>query len=124
MMKTILNTNKYDIITEKEHKKMLSTRELIKKRIKDTMDELLKANTFGRLESFIMNEGNEITYVRELLGYWKGCNIYIATGDVNICINTVDMRIEGYYNNEYQAEEIKDFDILNRIDNIVKLHME
>lgn len=103
---------------------MLSTRELIKKRITDTMDELLKANTFGRLESFIMNKDNEITYTRELLGYWKGCNIYITTGDVNICINTVDMRIEGYYNNEYQAEDIKDFNILNRIDNIVKIHIE
>lgn len=48
---------------------MLNTRELIENRIKDTMNELLKANTFGRLESFIMNEDNEITYTRELLGY-------------------------------------------------------
>lgn len=103
---------------------MVSTKELIKTRIKETMDELLKANTFSRLEDFIMNEDNEITYTRELLGYWKGCNIYIATGDVNICINTADMRIEGYYNGEYQAEEIKDFDIFNRIDNIVKIHIE
>ena len=103
---------------------MLSTRELIKKRIEETMDKLLKANTFGRLESFIMNEDNEVTYTKDIWGFWKGCNIYIATGDVNICINTVDMRIEGYYNNEYQAEEIKGFDILNRIDNIVKLYME
>lgn len=103
---------------------MLTTKDLIQKRIKETMNELLKANTFGRLESFIINEDNEITYTRELLGYWKGCNIYIATGDVNICINTVDMRIEGYYNNEYQAEEIKDFNMLKRIDDIVKLHIE
>lgn len=103
---------------------MLNTRELIKNRIEDTMNELLKANTFGRLESFIMNEDNEITYTRELLGYWKGCNIYIATGDVNICINTVDMRIEGYYNNEYQAEKIQDFNMLKRIDNIVKRYIE
>lgn len=103
---------------------MKSTKELIKNRIKDTMDELLKANTFGRLESFIMNKDNEITYTRELLGYWKGCNIYIETGDVNICINTVDMRIEGYYNNEYQAEKIQDFNMLKRIDNIVKRYIE
>lgn len=103
---------------------MLSTRELIKTRIQETMNELLKANTFGRLESFIMNKENEITYTRELLGYWKGCNIYIETGDVNIRINTVDMRIEGYYNNEYQSEEIKDFNMLKRIDDIVKLHIE
>lgn len=103
---------------------MLSTKELIKNRIKDTMNELLKANIFGRLESFVMNKNNEITYTKELLGYWKGCNIYIATGDVNICINTVDMRIEGYYNNEYQAEEITDFNTLKRIDDIVKLHIE
>lgn len=103
---------------------MLSTRELINEKIQETMNELLKANTFGRLESFIMDEDNEITYTRELLGYWKGCNIYIATGDVNICINTVDMRIEGYYNGEYQAEEIKDFNMLKRIDDIVKLHIE
>lgn len=98
--------------------------ELIKTRIQETMDELLKANTIGRLESFIMNEDNEITYTRELLGYWKGCNIYIETGDVNICINTVDMRIEGYYNNEYQAEKIQDFNMLKRIDNIVKRYIE
>lgn len=98
--------------------------ELIKTRIQETMDELLKANTFGRLESFIMNKDNEITYTRELLGYWKGCNIYIETGDVNICINTVDMRIEGYYNNEYQAEKIQDFNMLKRIDNIVKRYIE
>lgn len=103
---------------------MLNTRELIKKRIEETMNELLKANTFGRLESFIMNEDNEVTYTKDIWGFWKGCNIYIATGDVNICINTVDMRIEGYYNNEYQAEEIKDFDMLKRIDDIVKLHIE
>lgn len=103
---------------------MLKTRELIKKRIEDTMNELLQANTFGKLESFIMNEDNEITYTKELLGYWKGCNIYITTDDVNICINTVDMRIEGYYNNEYQAEEIKDFNMLKRIDDIVRLHIE
>ncbi len=114
---------KYDIIKQKGHK-ILNTRELIKKRIEETMDELLKANTFGRLESFIINNNNEITYTRELLGYWKGCNIYITTGDVNICINTVDMRIEGYYNNEYQSEDIEDFNMLKRIDNIVKLHME
>lgn len=103
---------------------MLNTKELIKNRIEETMDELLKANTFGRLEGFIMNEDNEVTYTRELLGYWKGCNIDIATGDVNIRINTVDMRIEGYYNGEYQAEEIKDFNMLKRIDDIVKLHIE
>lgn len=103
---------------------MLNTRELIKKRIEETMNELLKANTFGKLESFIMDSNNEITYTRELLGSWKGCNIYITTGDVNICINTVDMRIEGYCNNEYQAEEIEDFDMLKRIDDIVKLHIE
>lgn len=103
---------------------MLNTKELIKNRIEETMDELLKANTFGRLEGFIMNEDNEITYTRELLGYWEGCNIYIETGDVNICINTVDMRIEGYYNNEYQAEKIQDFNMLKRIDNIVKRYIE
>ena len=103
---------------------MLSTRELIKKRIDETMNELLKANTFGRLESFIVGEDNEITYTRDIWNFWKGSHIYIATGDVNICINTVDLRIEGYYNNEYQAEKIKDFDLLNRIDNIVKLHIE
>lgn len=103
---------------------MLSTKKLIKNRIKETMNELLKANTFGRLESFIMNKDNEITYTKDIWGFWKGCNIYIATGDVNICINTVDMRIEGYYNNEYQAEKIEDFDTLNRIDNIVKMHIE
>lgn len=34
------------------------------------------------------------------------------------------MKIEGYYNNEYQAEEIKDFNMLKRIDDIVKLHIE
>lgn len=55
---------------------MLSTRKLINEKIQETMNELLKANTFGRLESFIMNTDNEITYTRELLGYWKGCNIY------------------------------------------------
>lgn len=103
---------------------MLSTRELIKNRIKDTMDELLKADAFGRLEYFILNEENEITYTRELLGSWRGCNIYIATGDVNICINTVNMRIEGYYNNEYQAEKIQDFNMLKRIDNLVKRYIE
>lgn len=103
---------------------MLSTKELIKTRIKETMDELLKANTFGRLESFIMNEDNEVTYTKDIWGFWKGCNVYITTGDVNICINTVDMRIEGYYNNEYQAYKIQDFDMLDRIDKIVKLHIE
>ena len=103
---------------------MLTTKDLIQKRIKETMNELLKANTFGRLESFIMNKDNKITYTKDIWGLWQGCNIYIETGDVNICINTADMRIEGYYNNEYQSEEIKDFNILDRIDNIVKLHME
>lgn len=103
---------------------MLNTRELIKNRIKETMDALLKANTFGRLESFIMNEDNEVTYTKDIWGFWKGCNVYITTGDVNICINTVDMRIEGYYNNEYQAYKIQDFDMLDRIDKIVKLHIE
>lgn len=103
---------------------MVSTKELIKRRIKDTMYELSTAHTFGRLESFIMNEDNEATYTKDIWGFWKGCNIYIATGDVNICINTVDMRIEGYYNNEYQSEEIQDFNLLKRIDDIVKIHIE
>lgn len=103
---------------------MLSTRDLIKKRIQETMNGLLKANTFGKLESFIINEDNEVTYTKDIWGFWKGCNIYIETGDVNIRINTVDMRIEGYYNNEYQSEEIKDFNMLKRIDDIVKLHIE
>lgn len=103
---------------------MLSTRELIKKRIKETMNGLLKADANCDLYYFILNEENEITYTKEIFGRWKGCNIYITTGDVVVCINTVDMRIEGYYNNEYQAEKIQDFDMLKRIDNLVKRYIE
>lgn len=104
--------------------KMLSTKKIINEKIQETMNELLQADTFGKLENFIINENNEITYTKDIWNSWKGCNIYITIGDVSICINTVDMRVEGYYNNEYQIEKFKDFDILDRIDNIVKIHIE
>ena len=99
---------------------MKNTQNFISKRLFEVQDQLLNADRNGNLKEFILNEENEITYTKDLYDRFKGCQIYITTGNAYININTVDMRVEGYYKGEHEFHKINEFDLLEKIDKIVK----